>query len=333
MIMRPFLQALALCVACMSAASAQNGVNPLLTSGADPWITYDRGMYYYTHTSGNRLEIWKTKDITRLSEAVHKVVWRSPASGPNSTAIWAPELHRIGTSWFLYYTAADAEHPDDAHRHIFVLENDADDPLNGQWRDRGVLQTRYSGIDGTVFHDNGALYFAYSAYVGRDSHLILAPMENPWTLSPHQVDIAAPTFDWEKQGGRQILEGPEFLKGPDGQRFLVYSASACWSDDYSLGMLQAAPNADLLDPASWHKATQPVFKKSPRNGVFAPGHNGFFTSPDGRENWIVYHANAAPGQGCGRTRAPRIQMFGWTRDGLPDFGEPVAAGALIAPPH
>ena len=25
-------------------------------------------------------------------------------------------------------------------------------------------------------------------------------------------------------------------------------------------------------------------------GVYAPGHNGFFTSPNGRETWIVYHA-------------------------------------------
>jgi GH43 family beta-xylosidase len=331
--MRRLPLALMLCVVLTSAASAQSVVNPLLNSGADPWITYDRGTYYYTHTSGNRLEIWKTADIARLSEAPRKVVWQPPASGPNSTAIWAPELHRIGKSWFFYYTAADVDHPDDAHRHVFVLENESDDPLSGSWRDRGMLQTHYTGIDGTVFQDEGTLYFVYSAYVGPESHLVIAPMQNPWTLSSRQVDIAAPTFDWEKQGGRQILEGPEFLKGPDGTRFLTYSASACWSDDYSLGLLQAAPDTDLLDPAAWHKAGEPVFKKSPRNGVYAPGHNGFFLSPDGKENWIVYHANSAPGQGCGRLRAPRIQKFGWTDDGLPDFDEPVAAGTPITAPH
>lgn len=317
----------------VSAASAQNVVNPLLKSGADPWITYDSGTYYYTHTTGNRLQIWKTKDIARLGEAESKVVWTPPQKGPNAAAIWAPELHRIGKSWFLYYTAADGEHPDDAHRHVFVLENESADPLAGQWRDRGMINTQYTGLDGTVFEDKGTLYFVYSAYVGSESHLVIAPMENPWTLAARQVDIAAPSFDWEKQGGRQILEGPEFLKGPDGRRFLTYSASACWSDDYSLGLLVAAPGGDLLDPATWRKLDQPVLRKSPRNGVYAPGHNGFFLSPDGRENWIVYHANSAPGEGCGRQRAPRIQKFGWTANGLPDFGDPVPAQTPIPAPH
>jgi GH43 family beta-xylosidase len=63
-------------------------------------------------------------------------------------------------------------------------------------------------------------------------------LRNPWTLSERQVDIAAPTFAWEMQGGRKILEAPEFLEGPGGRVFLTYSASACWSDSYALGLLR-----------------------------------------------------------------------------------------------
>jgi hypothetical protein len=37
--------------------------NPLLPSGADPWSIYKDGFYYYTHTLGNRIDIWKTKDL------------------------------------------------------------------------------------------------------------------------------------------------------------------------------------------------------------------------------------------------------------------------------
>ena len=318
--------------AIVPAASGETFTNPLLASGPDPWVVQDSGTYYYMNTMGNRIQLWKTTDIAKLKTAETKVIWRAPAAGPNSAAIWAPELHRIAGKWFLYFTAADKAHNDDNHRHIWVLENDAADPLSGAWMDRGMLKTDYTGIDATVFEEGGKLWFAYSAYVGPDSHLILAEMTSPWEVSAKQVDIAGPTYDWEKRGGRQILEGPEFLKGPKGDRFLIYSASACWSDDYALGMLAAAPGADLSDPKSWTKSPEPVFKKSPANNVYAPGHNGFFKSPDGREDWIVYHANTGAGQKCTKKRSPRIQKFGWTDDGRPDFGAPVKAEVPLEAP-
>jgi GH43 family beta-xylosidase len=310
---------------------ARSFTNPLLEGGADPWVVYHAGFYYYTNTLGDRLQIWKTRHMEALRSATTRVVWRAPPSGPNSTSVWAPELHRLNAKWYLYFTAADREHDDDAHRHVFVLENKSADPLSGTWVERGMLNTAHTGIDGTVFSDRGRLYFVYSAYVGPDSDLIIAPMENPWTLGSPQIDIARPTLDWEKQGGRQILEGPEFLEGHRGQRILLYSASACWSDDYSLGMLVAAPGADLLDAGAWKKMPEPVFKKSPANGVYAPGHNGLFKSPDGREDWIIYHANSAPGQRC-KQRSPRMQKFSWRDDGLPDFGEPVGGGVELEAP-
>jgi hypothetical protein len=37
--------------------------NPLLPNGADPWSIYRNGFYYYMHTTGRNLTIWKTRDI------------------------------------------------------------------------------------------------------------------------------------------------------------------------------------------------------------------------------------------------------------------------------
>jgi GH43 family beta-xylosidase len=89
-------------------------------------------------------------------------------------------------------------------------------------------------------------------------------------------------------------------------------------------MLSAADTSDLMNPASWKKAPEPVFTQSKENSVFAPGHNSFFKSPDGKEDWILYHANDAPGKGCGMYRShPGLQPFTWTKDGLPAFGTPV----------
>jgi GH43 family beta-xylosidase len=88
-------------------------------------------------------------------------------------------------------------------------------------------------------------------------------------------------------------------------------------------MLRYTGKGDILDPAAWKKSDSAVFRQSPANGIYATGHNSFFLSPDGKESWILYHANSKPGQGCGNTRAPRAQRFTWNANGEPVFGEPV----------
>jgi len=306
-----------------------NTINPLLPSGADPWAIYQNGFYYYTHTVGNKLVLWKTKELQKLKSAEVKTVWTPPPAGPNSRDIWAPELHFLDNKWYLYYTATDKQKPGDDTRYIFVLENTAADPLSGTWTDKGKLNTNYSGLDGSVFEHKGKRYFLYSAYVGSQSRLFIAGMLNPWTLQEDQVQIAAPTYSWEDQGGRQILEGPQFLRGKKKKIFIVYSAGACWSDNYALGMLTASAKSNLLNPASWQKSPEPVFKQSPENNVYAPGHNSFFKSADGKEDWILYHANSKPEQGCGSKRSPRAQKFTWKKDGTPDFGKPVPTGLSL----
>lgn len=311
-------------------APAGSFTNPLLPSGPDPWITQVDGTYYYTHTLGDRIALWRTRDIADLANAETRTVWTPPADGPNTHSIWAPELHRLNGKWYLYYSATAAGFDDDAHRAVFVLENGSADPMTGTWVDRGRVNTRHAGIDGTVFEHGGQSYFVYSPYVGSDSMLAIARMANPWTLAGDETIIARPDKPWEKQGGRQILEGPEFLEGPKGDLFMSYSASACWSDDYALGLLHAPAGSDPLDASAWTKTPEPVFKRA--NGVYATGHNGFFTSPNGRENWIIYHANPGPDMGCTPARAPHIQRFGWDARGWPEFGEPIAEGTRIPVP-
>src|SRR3546814_16802999 len=116
----------------------------------------------------------------------------------------------------------------------------------------------------------------------------------------------------------------------DGCSSDLFSGSACWSDDDAIGLLHAAPGSDPLDAAAWRQIDGPVLAKSVANSVYAPGHNGFFTSPDGRETWIVYHANPAAGMKCTGKRSPRIQRIDWSAKGWAIFPAPAAAGAPLA---
>ena len=305
--------------------------NPLLDPGPDPWVYKENDMYYLMITIGNRLDLWKSRTLSGISKGECKTIWTPPLAGINSKNIWAPEIHRINGKWYVYFTANDGV-GDDESRKIFVLENNSEDPFTGQWIERGYVNTEYPGLDGTVFEYKDQLYFVYAGYghfPAYGSALYIAEMTDPWTLTGENVMLTKPEYEWEMQGGMAINEGPVILKRKS-KLFLVYSASATWSDDYSLGMLTLSANSDVMKPSAWEKSTQPVFKKSLENKVFAPGHNSFVESPDGTEDWIVYHA--IPESEGGGQRSTRIQKIYWKADGTPEFGIPSATDDSISVP-
>lgn len=312
--------------------------NPVLRAGPDPWVLMHDGLYYQMNTTGSFLLIRRTRDMTQISRAERRVVWRPPATGPYSHELWAPELHFLDNKWFIYFAADDGDN--DTHR-LWVLENDSPDPLSANWQMKGQLTDRSDAwaIDPTVFEDHGNLYALWS---GRKNHklanqsIYIGAMSNPWTIVGERVRLASPKSGWEKVGNDNpahvaTLEGPEILK--HGSRiFLIYSGGGCWTDGYALGMLTAQEGSNLMDPKSWKRFPKPVFSGSPDAHAYGPGHNGFFVSPDGTQNWIIYHANPEPGKGCGNFRSTRIQPFTWNSDGTPDFGAPVPLGAAIPKP-
>lgn len=302
--------------------------NPIMEDGADPWVyNHTDGYYYYMATRGDRLDLWRSTYLPNIANGEHKTVWRPPASGPNSSNVWAPEIHYLDGKWYIYYTAVDKNSPTDANRRVFVLENDSPNPLQGEWVDKGAVNTAYSGLDGSVFEFKRTRYFLYSAYVDGKSVISISRMENPWTLKGEEAIITRPTHSWEQYGGRAICEGPQFLKGKKGKLTIIYSASACWDDNYTLGMLAASDSSDLTDPSSWEKLSVPVFQTSTDNGVYGPGHCSFTTTADGT-NWIVYHAKREANSACSG-RSTRLQPFTWKDNGLPDFGKPVRLSQKI----
>ena len=189
-------------------------------------------------------------------------------------------------------------------------------------------------IDPSVFENQHRWYVVWSGWpddVDGVQNIYIARLKNPWTIEGDRVLLSTPDHNWEEQGPVKVDEGPEVLRH-DGELFLVFSASHCSTDSYALGMLRASSNSDLLDPASWKKSPQPVFVGSPQAHAYGMGHNGFFQSPDGKQDWIIYHANPGPNEGCGSMRSTRAQPFKWNADGTPNFGEPVELGAPIAVP-
>jgi GH43 family beta-xylosidase len=277
--------------------------------------------------------LYKTKSIADLATAEKKVIFTPEEGMPYSKELWAPEIHFLQGKWYVYFAADGGNNID--HR-MYVLENSERDPMKGNWRMIGKLTTPEDkwSIDGTVFEHRNQLFFLWSGWEGDvngQQDIYIAKMSNPWTITGNRVRLSSPYLAWETHGDLNdpndvshvnVNEGPQVLTNK-GKVFLIFSASGCWTDHYSLGMLSTGEDANLLDSTAWAKHTEPIFAQSPEHGVYAPGHNSFFVSPSGNENWILYHANSQPGQGCGKFRSPRAQPFTWNQDGSPNFGKPV----------
>src|SRR4051812_39311342 len=189
------------------AQPAHSFTNPLLPAGADPWCIYKDGYYYYTHTTGNNVTIWKTTSIAGLKDAEKKVVFTPPQSGPYSKEIWAPEIHFLSGKWYIYFAADSGNNVN--HR-LWVLENTAADPLQGQWTMKGKLNTAGDkwSIDGSVFEHKGQLYFIWSGWEGDvngQQNIYIAKMKNPWALGEVRAKISSPELDWEVHGDLNSL--------------------------------------------------------------------------------------------------------------------------------
>lgn len=303
--------------------------NPLLTNGADPWLEYYEGNYYLlTTTWTSQLVMRKSPTLAGLTSAKPFYVW-SDDRADRCCNFWAFEMHQLtgpdGPRWYIMYTAGHAPNLDG--QKLRVLESASLDPM-GPYTDRGTPLPNRWNIDGTYLELQGDLFLLWSEWVGPNQSTWIAQLSNPWTVvAGSDTVIATPDLSWEIQGGR-VNEAPEVLQH-NGRTFVTFSASSCNTQYYKLGLLTLT-GADPLQPSSWTKTQEPVFEAA--NNVFGPGHNGFFKSPDGTEDWLVYHGNELVSQGCGDTRMTRAQPITYDNDGTPVFGEPAGEATMIDVP-
>ena len=323
-------------------------VNPI-ASGADPWVVRRGGFYYLVESGGRGISVYKSANLTDIKKAAGVRVWNAPDVGWNRSNLWAPELHFLDGRWYIYYAAGPSDGGPFVDQRAGVLESAGDDP-QGAYVDRGMLYTGNDvaggsgaiwAIDLTVGRIGGQLYAVWSGWEDNNpapgplpdrkpQQTYIARMSNPWTIATSRVQIAAPTASWERGTELDLQEGPSFLQRGD-QTFVIYSTRESWLPDYRLGQLRlTSPTADPLSPASWVK-TGPVFIGAGGVGVWGVGHASFTTSPDGSEDWIVYHAKSQSAPGWD-DRVIRMQKFTWNADNSPNFGTPVPNAQAVAQP-
>jgi GH43 family beta-xylosidase len=303
--------------------------NIIVEQRADPWVyLHNDGYYYFTGSvpAYDRIELRRATTLDDLHEAEAVDIWHRHEQGIMGGHIWAPEIHYIDGKWYIYFAAGKAE--EKFAIRIYVLECEAENPLEGPWHEKGQVVTNLDSfsLDATTFEANGVRYLVWAQgdeTVGKGTNLYIAEMSNPWTIKGKQVLIAKPDQPWECIG-HYVVEGPAVIQR-NNKIFIAYSGSAT-DHNYAMGLLTADASSNLLDPSSWHKETEPVFRSNEETGQYGPGHNSFTTSTDGKQDILVYHARSykeIDGEPLyDPNRHARVQPFTWDENGNPQFGVP-----------
>ncbi|KAG9657846.1 Arabinanase/levansucrase/invertase, partial [Aureobasidium melanogenum] len=334
-----------------SASNASTYTNPILDEvGADPWVIRHGDYYYMTYTTNSNITILRSSVLTDWNNADVKLAFNPPPGMNYSTDLWAPELHQIDNSWYVIFTADpnyDTPSPEvdmwcdfncpAVHHRMYVLEGSSSDPWESTYTLKSQLNTYDQfAIDGTYFQHASGLYHIYSCwyrqYDAWPSNLCITKMSDPWTVESNFTErqiISVPDNPWEKTPyGRpwnyrlSSNEGPQQLTNPTtGQQFVIYSAARSDNRNYCLGQLELVGD-DPMNPSDWRKNNEGcVFYQNPKEEAYGVGHASFTKSPDGTQDWIVYHGMRDPTNGWS-ARTIRTQQFTWNADGSPKFPRP-----------
>lgn len=298
---------------------------PLIEERADPSITYDEDndKYYFTASypvngkdeadGYDRLVIRVADTIEGLADAEEYVIWDESETQDYGQFIWAPELHKIGNSWYFISTAAVGEGGYSFDIRPFMMKcndvkniTDPDswaDPVRVEPVEGDTSCLQVMSLDMTYFEAGGKSYVSWADKTQENlSKIFIATVDTdePWKLTSKATVITTPEYRWECVN-IAVNEGPAaFVK--DGTVYLAFSAAATGAE-YCVGLMTADADADLTNADIWTKIPYPVLTSGDFNDeLCGPGHNSFTTDEYGNLV-IVYHARPAE-EHAGHTGEP-----------------------------
>lgn len=332
---RSFLAAAATAIASgaiPSAAVAEPSFVPVYNVNfPDPDILLANGEFIaYATNDGINLPMAKSKDLVAWTPVMDPAKPGKRLDGMPTLApwvkegfTWAPEVHRVGADYMLYYTANNRK----LDRQCVGLAV-ASNPL-GPFRDTSatplLCQADLGGtIDANIFRDaEGKLYLYYKNdgnRVGKVSQIWGQRLTaDGRSLVGAAVSIARDTKPWEQK----LVEAPTMVLTPTGYQLFYSGGYFGWNDDqrispYAMGYATCATPFGPCTPSP----NNPIlhsFNDRQAGCISGPGHQSIFTV--GARHFIAFHAWAVT-KGCRKADDKRllyVAPLSW-KDGKPVIG-------------
>ena len=278
------------CTATTASLGPPGGAAPVFPLDfADPFVLRAGGRYYAyaTNGGGGEVQLMASSDLRTWEWLGDALAELPPWAASRFT--WAPSVLARGSSFVLYYAAADRASGDQC-----ISRAVADSP-RGPFVDRSagplVCQHDQGGsIDPSPFVDaDGTAYLTWKSEgetAGGTARIWAQRLSGDGrSLAGSPVELLRADQPWE--GG--VVEGPSVLR-EGGTYHLFYSANSWNSGSYGVG------HAVCRSPAGpcTKSGTGPVLASSGR--TVGPGGQEFFRDADGR-TWASFHAWVEPDVG------------------------------------
>ena len=274
---------------------------------ADPFVWKVGGTYYAIGTGADEAAGRINSRVFPLLTSPDLMHWQEagralePLDATFGGTYWAPEVAHYDAKFYLYYSVG---HADKRHQ-LRVAQSD--NPL-GPYRDAaGPLVDSEEcpfAIDAHPFRDDDGQWYLFYArdFLELDegragTALAVSRLETMTRLAREWNVVLRARFDWQRfQADRPMygrvydwhtLEGP-CVRKRDGRYYCFYSGGRWETDSYGVdyGVAEAAmgPYADTALASGAR-----VLRTAPGRAV-GPGHNSIVVGPDGKTDFMVYHA-------------------------------------------
>lgn len=220
---------------------------------------------------------------------------------------WAPDIIKIGSTYYLYYSCAGNGAP--AAIGLATATN-----LAGPWTDQGMVVAGNNAIDPAVILDNGRLWMTWGNWQsGIDIVELSTSSGKPVSGYTHLVSGE--------------VEGPALMKNGN-YYYLFYQRGLCCNGVNSTYYVVVARSTSITGPYT----SERVFLPNQSGNVIGPGHVGY------RYGRLTYHFYDANDNGNARLMVRTDFGFanGWPYVGSPpSSGGPVSSGGTyrITPGH
>lgn len=301
---------------------------------ADPFVLQHDRLYYAYGTGpqgpdGKQFRVLVSADLVSWQA----IGWAlEPLRGADE--YWAPEVVYEGGMFYMYYSA-------NGHGRNHQLRVATSLSPVGPFRDTGCILVPDDPftIDAHPFRDRDGNWYLFYArdFLTCDGDyrvgtgIVVDRLVNMTTLAGNPQVVVRPHSDWQLFEAQRPLYGGIYdwhtIEGPAvrahaNRYYCFYSGGAWRKPNYGVSYVVAE---HPLGP--YHRPTHdgPVLKSVPGH-VIGPGHNSFALGPDGKQEFIVYHA-WPPDMSA---RQMRIDLLTWDGD-IPVIHGPTWTRQVVNP--
>lgn len=262
----------------------------------DPTVIKYHGVYYAFGTTGSGRIDGK---IFTLLRSTNLITWEklggalNPPSDNPDYQYWAPEVTFANGKFYLYYAMGGIE-PNHFQNRV-AASSTPEGPYNDTGNVLVDCQSNQYCIDPFPFRDDdGQWYFFYSAQFPQaegdwhpGSGIVVDRLIDMTKLAGDCHVVVRGKYEWTRAGRSDwhVLEGPCVLKH-NGKYYCIYSGNGYRSIHYGLDFVVADhPLGPYTDQGDSARVLHDV-----AGHVRGPGHNDVVIGPDGRTQYVVYHA-------------------------------------------